>query len=63
LSLGTSSSDIAADPKDGFDRDAALNIDDVKKVLSLRAQFDGGAPAAPDQYIEFSYFQKARAGL
>jgi ABC-type nitrate/sulfonate/bicarbonate transport system substrate-binding protein len=55
--------DVAADPKDGFDRDAALNLDGVKKVLSLRAQFEGGAPAAPDQYIELSSYRKARAGL
>ena len=54
--------DVATDPKDGFDRDAVLNMEGVKNVLRLRAQFEGGAPATPDKYIEASYYQKARAG-
>jgi len=39
-----------------------LNMEGVKNVLRLRAQFEGGAPATPDKYIEASYYQKARAG-
>jgi ABC-type nitrate/sulfonate/bicarbonate transport system substrate-binding protein len=55
--------DIAADPKDGYDKDAALNMEGVKNVLKLRAQFEGGTPAAPDKYIDLSYYEKAKAGL
>jgi ABC-type nitrate/sulfonate/bicarbonate transport system substrate-binding protein len=55
--------DVAADPKDGFSRDAGLDMTGVRTVLKLRAKFEGGAPAAPENYIEPSYYQKARAGL
>jgi ABC-type nitrate/sulfonate/bicarbonate transport system substrate-binding protein len=55
--------DVATNPKEGFDRDAALNLEGVKNVLRLRAQFEGGTPASPDMYIELSYYQKAMAGL
>ena len=55
--------DVAADPKDGYDKDAALNLEGVKNVLKLRAQFEGGAPATPEKYIDLSYYQKAKAGL
>jgi hypothetical protein len=54
--------DVATNPKEGF-RDAALGLEGVKNVLRLRAQFEGGIPAAPDKYIELSYYQKAMAGL
>ena len=55
--------DIAADPKEGYDKDAALNMAGIQNVLKLRAQFEGGAPAAPEKYIDLSYYQKAKAGL
>jgi ABC-type nitrate/sulfonate/bicarbonate transport system substrate-binding protein len=61
--IASRSYDVAADPKDGFDRDAALNMAGVRTALKLRAQFEGGTPAPPDNYIELSYYQKARAGL
>lgn len=55
--------DVAADPKDGFDRDATLNMEGVKNVLKLRAQFESGMPATPEKYLDLSYYQKAMAGL
>lgn len=59
--------DIAAasyeNTKDGFSRDGEINIEGVKNVLKLRAQFEGGTPAAPENYLDLSYYQKARAGL
>jgi hypothetical protein len=55
--------DVAADPKDGYDADAALNTEGVKNVLKLRAQFAGGAQAGPETYIDLSYYQKAKARL
>jgi ABC-type nitrate/sulfonate/bicarbonate transport system substrate-binding protein len=55
--------DVAADPKDGYDKDAALNMEGVKNVLKLRAQFAGGAQAGPETYIDLTYYQKAKVGL
>jgi hypothetical protein len=55
--------DDAANPKGGFDKDAALNMEGVKNVLKLRAQFEGGTPAAPEKYLDLSYYQKAMAGM
>lgn len=49
--------------KSGFARDAALDMDGVRNVLKLRALFEGGAPAAPDKYIDLKYYQKALAGF
>jgi ABC-type nitrate/sulfonate/bicarbonate transport system substrate-binding protein len=49
--------------KDGFDRDGAINMDGVRNVLKLRAEFEGGRPAAPEEYLDLSYYQRAIAGL
>lgn len=49
--------------KDGFNPDGAIDMDGVKNVLKLRAQFEGGTPAAPEKYLDLSYYQKALAGL
>lgn len=45
-----------------FDREGALNMDGVKNVLKLRAQFEGGTPNAPEKYLDLSYYRKALAG-
>jgi ABC-type nitrate/sulfonate/bicarbonate transport system substrate-binding protein len=59
--------DIAAlaydSTKNDFNRDGAIDVEGVKNVLKLRAQFEGGTPAAPDKYLDLSYYQKALAGL
>ena len=59
--------DVAAQAYDatikGFNKDGALDMDGVKNVLKLRAQFEGGTPAAPEKYIDLSYYQKALAGM
>jgi ABC-type nitrate/sulfonate/bicarbonate transport system substrate-binding protein len=59
--------DIAAQAYDatlkGFNPDGALDMDGVKNVLKLRAQFEGGTPADPAKYIDLSYYQKAKAGI
>src|SRR5215510_2629836 len=49
--------------KDEFNRDGAIDMEGVKNVLKLRAQFEGGTPADPEKYLDLSYYQKARAGL
>ena len=59
--------DIAAlsydSTKSDFNRDGAIDMDGMRNVLKLRAQFDGGTPATPEKYLDLSYYQKARAGL
>jgi ABC-type nitrate/sulfonate/bicarbonate transport system substrate-binding protein len=55
--------DVATNPNDGLDTDAALKLEGVKNVLKLRAQFENGTTAAPEKYLDLSYYQKAMAGL
>ena len=59
--------DVAAQAYDatlkGFQKDGALDMEGVRNVLKLRAQFEGGTPATPDKYIDTSYYQKALAGM
>ncbi|MGA7069622.1 MAG: ABC transporter substrate-binding protein, partial [Pseudolabrys sp.] len=59
--------DIAAlsydSTKNDFNRDGAIDMDGLKNVLKLRAQFEGGTPASPEKYLDLSYYQKARAGF
>ena len=47
----------------GFHKDGALDMEGVRNVLKLRAQFEGGTPASPEKYIDLSYYQKALAGM
>lgn len=49
--------------KNDYNRDGAIDMEGVRNVLKLRAQFEGGAPASPDKYLDLSYYQKAMAGL
>jgi len=49
--------------KNEFNRDGAIDMDGVKNVLKLRAQFEGGTPASPEKSLDLPYYQKARAGL
>ena len=44
-------------------KDGALDMEGVRNVLKLRAQFEGGTPASPEKYIDLSYYQKALAGM
>ncbi len=43
--------------------DGTIDMEGVKNVLKLRAEFEGGTPAAPEKYLDLSYYQKALAGL
>jgi len=49
--------------KNDFARDGAIDMDGVKNVLKLRAEFEGGAPASPDKYLDLSYYKKATSGF
>jgi ABC-type nitrate/sulfonate/bicarbonate transport system substrate-binding protein len=54
---------VATNPKSGFARDAALDMEGFRNVLKLRADWTGVTPGAPDRYIDLSYHQKALSGL
>lgn len=56
---------IAAHPTDGLTRDAQLDLDGFKNVLSLRASImkQGGTAPAAEKYLDTSYYKKALAGL
>src|SRR5262245_29005695 len=60
--------DMAADPVRGFAPDAKLNIDGFRNVLKLRADMlgtwgPGAAPPAAEKFLDFSYYNRALAGL
>jgi ABC-type nitrate/sulfonate/bicarbonate transport system substrate-binding protein len=57
---------VATDPKGGFARDAAVDLAGFRNVLKLRAELHGdwgGAPPAPERYLDLTYYRKAIAGL
>ena len=49
--------------KNDFNREGGIDMEGVKNVLKLRAQFEGGTPASPEKYLDLSYYKKALAGL
>lgn len=51
------------DTKSDSAKDGAIDMAGVNNVLKLRAQFEGGTPAAPEKYLDLSYYKKALAGL
>ena len=51
----------AVDPAEGLAADAALDLVGLATVLRLRADFVGKAPAAPETYLELSYYRRALA--
>jgi ABC-type nitrate/sulfonate/bicarbonate transport system substrate-binding protein len=59
--------DVAAQAFDatlkGFQKDGALDMDGVRNVLKLRAQFEGGTPADPGKYIDLSDYEQTKAGM
>ncbi len=54
---------IATDPVRGFAKDAAFDREGFACVLRLRADFEGRAPAAPEKYIDLSYYEGALRSL
>lgn len=55
--------EIATDPVRGFAPDAEFDRAGFDTVLRLRADFEGGAPASADKYIDLSYYQRALSQL
>ena len=55
--------DVVTDKQEGFARDGRFDVEGFKNVLQLRAEYEGVAPAAPDKYLDLSYYQQALKGL
>jgi hypothetical protein len=53
----------ASDRANGLAKDAAFDRQGFETVLRLRADFEGRAPAPPEQYFDLSFHQRAFAGL
>jgi ABC-type nitrate/sulfonate/bicarbonate transport system substrate-binding protein len=51
------------DTKNDSSKDGAIDMKGVENVLKLRSQWEGGAVASPDKYLDLTYYKKASAGL
>jgi len=54
---------LLMDPAFGFTPDAKLDLEGFKNVLALRAEIEGGSPAAPERYLDLSYYERAMQRL
>ncbi len=54
---------LAVDPEGGMASDARFDMEGFRNVLRLRADGIGGAPGAPESYIDLSYYKRALEGL
>ena len=59
--LARQAADTLLDPKSGFIRDAAVNMQGVATVLALRSKFTGKPLGNPAKYVDPSYRDKALA--
>jgi ABC-type nitrate/sulfonate/bicarbonate transport system substrate-binding protein len=50
---------LLMDPAFGFTPDARFDLEGFKNVLALRAEIEGGSPAAPERYIDLGYYERA----
>src|SRR5262249_47782645 len=50
---------LLVDPSFGFTPDARFDLEGFKNVLALRAEMEGGQPAAPERYIDLGYYERA----
>jgi len=55
--------DVVTDKQEGFATDGWFDLEGFKNVLQLRAEYEGGTPAAPEKYLDLSYYQQALEGL
>jgi ABC-type nitrate/sulfonate/bicarbonate transport system substrate-binding protein len=53
--------ELLVDPGFGFIPDAKFDLEGFKNALTLRAEIEGGRPAAPERYIDFGYYERALA--
>ena len=57
--LAKQAADTLLDPKSGFIRDAAINMQGVATVLALRSKYTGRPLGEPAKYVDPSYRNKA----
>jgi ABC-type nitrate/sulfonate/bicarbonate transport system substrate-binding protein len=55
--------DVVTDKQEGFAKDGRFDHEGFKNVLQLRAEYEGVAPAAPEKYLDLSYYERALKGL
>jgi ABC-type nitrate/sulfonate/bicarbonate transport system substrate-binding protein len=53
--------ELLVDPGFGFAPDAKFDLEGFKNALALRAEIEGGRPAAPERYIDLGYYERALA--
>jgi ABC-type nitrate/sulfonate/bicarbonate transport system substrate-binding protein len=53
----------AVGPRGGLDKDAHVNMEGFKKLLSLRSEMTGGPELKPAKYLDLSYYNRALAGV
>jgi ABC-type nitrate/sulfonate/bicarbonate transport system substrate-binding protein len=51
--------ELLMDPGFGFTPDAKLDLEGFRNVLALRAEIEGGTPAAPERYLDLGYYERA----
>ncbi|MFL6799513.1 MAG: ABC transporter substrate-binding protein [Xanthobacteraceae bacterium] len=50
---------LLMDPSFGFTPDAKFDLVGFQNVLDLRAEMEGGSPAAPERYFDLGYYDRA----
>jgi len=55
--------DVVTDRQEGFAKDGKFDLEGFNNVLNLRAEYEGGAPAPAEKYLDLSYYQQALSGL
>ncbi len=43
----------------GFTPDAKFDLQGFNNVLAMRAEIEGGRPAAPQRYLDLGYYERA----
>jgi ABC-type nitrate/sulfonate/bicarbonate transport system substrate-binding protein len=61
--IATAVYDVVTDKQEGFAKDGRFDLEGFRNVLQLRAEYEGGTPAAPERYLDLSYYQQALKGL
>jgi ABC-type nitrate/sulfonate/bicarbonate transport system substrate-binding protein len=51
--------ELLMDPAFGFTPDARFDHEGFNNALALRAEIEGGKPAAPERYIDLGYYERA----
>jgi ABC-type nitrate/sulfonate/bicarbonate transport system substrate-binding protein len=50
---------LLTDPSFGLTPDAKIDAEGFRNVLALRAEVEGGKPAAPERYVDLKYYDAA----